>query len=409
MKHKKVLGIFFLTWLVLSVIPSISVYGKMHKSIGLEIRQNTYLNIKHYRPSEKTIHVVRSPYTGVSFSGEDYSLLRQQIKEYHNQLYEYGVSNCWYHDTKTVVENNLIYEFNKKDDYLLENYVNATFSMFCNNDWGTNNYVDTDSNPQSTYYAFEATSQSYICIGTDNTAVAYNDYSLGAETRSEIIDDWFIEDDGSETYNISATAFFTFNNNYSIVECGWKIKVNSYYLLFTRDVFNPINVTVEDTISITITNQFTGGLLDNYGQVLANLFYGDDRDVDLRPTKVNGDIDDADRLYSIESNRSPDIYIGTSETAFSLTQYNLNNKVMHDDIDEKEQVIYHRSGFDYSITNIGYFVMDSDYDIKEIGWINNHEIYTSESYMVARIVLDSTWSFNAGETISIYLKLVIDQ
>jgi hypothetical protein len=320
----------------------------------------------------------------------------------------------------------------KENDLILSNWVNWTGMTLTGLEdfWGIK---DDQGQVVNLTRVEDPTPNVYIAIGTDNTAPTFSDYQLGTETHREQVDDWLIETSGT-SYNLTATAFFTFDSGYNIVEAGWCSYMSdvSDEVFWTRDTFSSQDMVENDTLSVSVIMEFTGGITSNYGKLVSNVIYSDDRQYEpvsyggysgqwgsTPQNGASGNVDkiwfDTDRSNTYGDYQNWEMIIGTSNTAFALSDYELGNEVYDDTIDDSKQVIYDESGADANITVIGYFSIDSSYTIYEVGVLSPLEEenipyhHISWQIMVCREVVAAGWSVESGDNIAVYLKWIIDQ
>jgi hypothetical protein len=415
MKHKKVLGIFFLTCLVLSFTPSISVYGKMHKIEVVEDVKDgisTYLHIEHYRHGVEDQYRCRSPYTGYRTGWlNDYDEAKRLIKKYHEDR---NYSNCWYKEHRVFEGDILIDELWKENDLMLYNFFNYTAQwvsgrgkddvISCKDDQGQTDYLDDH----------EAKDQDWkIRIGTGSNAPGITNYTLQTETHNELLDS-LIYSGSDDDYNITFTSFFTFTGSYNITECGMSMYLRNLGddVFLTRDVFDAVNVVDEDTLAVSIIINYNGGGMTTAmwkflrGMTDNNI---DDSNYNLNTLKnTNGDTlgTFGGTVQYWQTGDPFEMWIGTSNTAFDVDDYNLGNKVMVNTIADQNQVSIRTDGNDCNVIVIGYFSPDQAYDIYEIGIVV--EVYFpveggDEELLLCRKVLDSPYSVDLIDHIAVYL------
>lgn len=298
----------------------------------------------------------------------------------------------------------------KENDLILSNYANFTLMQLTCLDNVIS--VKDESGNSDKYERFSyATSNSKIAIGNGTTSPTFTDYKLESETHRNTISDWALTTSGT-SYNITATTSFTFSASYSITEAGWVAGIShvSDDVFMTRDTFTAQEMNDGDTLSVSIIMEFTGGITDNYGEYIIDVLHGDDESE--HPEDLDGNERSADYYYW---GASAKMRIGSSSTAFALTDYSLGNQKYIDNFDSSDQYIYDVSGNDCNLTVIGYFTIDDSYegDIYEVGVSN--PIRTSGGdpnlyhILLCREVLESPWNVSEGDTISVYEKWIIDQ
>lgn len=310
----------------------------------------------------------------------------------------------------------LVGDFWKENDLILSNYVNWTaltlsgrFDVFnLTDDQGQNGALSSGEEPPE--------EKSYIAIGTGTNTPGFTNYTLQTETHREAIDDWLLEVSGT-SYNMTATSFYTFSGGYAITEAGFC----AYYddladeVFFTRDTFTAQNVVADDTLAVSIIFEFTGGITDNYGELLANAHHGDSAQGDNEPEEEGGgseSLHESNGLWYTSGAEDWTMVIGTSNAAFDVTDYDLGNEVYSDQIDADEQVIWDNSGSDCNITVIGYFSIDASYSIYEIGLftpIREDGGGNPRQVLLLREVRGSGYAVESGDNIAVYVTWVIDQ
>lgn len=305
----------------------------------------------------------------------------------------------------------------KPDDLLLSNYCNWTLMTLSGR---TAKAILKDDQGQSSAVGKKesATTDSYIAIGNGSTAAAFSDYKLETETHREVIDDWLLETSGT-SYNLTVTAFFTFASDYNITEAGWCVYQSDLgdEVFLTRDTFTQQTMETNDTLSVSVIMEFSGGITDNFGQLIANAYYGGSPTYNIRPTLKSGEDHHGIELYIWDDQEDGygdkkdwEMAVGTSSSAFALDDYSLGNEVYLDAINDDDQVIWDNSGSDCNVTVIGYFSADGTYNLYEIGLLTPiSEQYVSCQILICREVLSSPYAVDSGDNIAVYVTWVIDQ
>jgi hypothetical protein len=315
-------------------------------------------------------------------------------------------------------EGNLKGEFKKKDDLMLENLVNLTANWF-SVDWEDARFHVTDDTGASGSPKEVNQQDSYIAIGNGTTAPTFTDIQLENELYRETIDDVLIED-ANPSYNLTFTSFYVFDGIYNVSECGLLYYEDdlSDDVFLTRDIFSVFLTAEYDTISISIIIEFNN-IARQMGEAFANCFAETDAIADSTYDMYS--LNDATFFSESQFSglgRVPQstyygkVLVGTGTGAFNILDYELDNQVMEDDIDESDMIIYQRTGNDVNITMVGFFSPSSTYALNEVGyaprtWWYDGSNRVHNTLMIRKII--STLNVNSGDNFAVYIVLMYDQ